>query len=225
MDMRSTWDAAARSGDPAAIGKPVPVDEQLEQVFSLLGAEARGDGLCLEVGCGVGRMTVELARRWPEVLAVDVSPAMLEIAARLELPNVRLALVSGERLDGVPGGCAATIVCYGVFQHLPRRRFVATYLRELARTLAPAGEAIVHLPVLRDGARSRVWRATRAAAIAAGAPLRRGFSASAAYRGARIGERELERALAGAALRVEARAELESYFPHAANVLLRLVHL
>lgn len=224
MSMRRTWDAAARSGSLEAIGLPGPVDEQVERIFGLLGAEPRGDGLCLEVGCGNGRMTQELARCWPEVLAVDVSPAMLELARRRGLPNVRFELVSGRRLDGVPDGRAATTVCYGVLQHLPRRRLVAASFTELARTLAPDGEAIVHLPVLAAGLRPRLWRAVRSLATVVRGRVSRDFRHSAAYRGARLTERELAAALARASLRVEARAELETYFGHAANVLLRLSH-
>jgi ubiquinone/menaquinone biosynthesis C-methylase UbiE len=222
--MRRTWDAAARSGDPAAIGKPVPVDEQVEELFSLLGRPARGDGLCLEIGCGNGRMTAELARRWPEVLAVDVSPEMLAQAERLGLANVWFQLVSGTRLDGVSDAIAQTLVCYGVLQHLPRRRLISTYLAEFARTLAPAGEAVVHLPVLREGSRARLWRLLRTSSTAVRGRVSRNFTAHAAYRGARLTQPELDRALRKAGLRVEARAERPSYFGHAANVLLLLVH-
>jgi SAM-dependent methyltransferase len=58
---------------------------------------ARG-GLCVEFGCGVGRVTEHLARRFEEVLALDISPGTLAICRhRLEqegVRNVRTELIS-----------------------------------------------------------------------------------------------------------------------------------
>ena len=44
----------------------------------------------LELGCGTGYFTRELARSGADVIAVDVSPELLEIAkANCSAPNVR----------------------------------------------------------------------------------------------------------------------------------------
>jgi len=220
--MRRTWDAAAGSGEARVLGTGESAERQVERILSLLGPAP--DGMCLEVGCGDGRMTVELARRFAGVLAVDVSPLMLERAAQRGLENVRLQRVSGLALDGVPDRCAAVVVCYGVLQHLPRKALVARLLAEVARTLAPDGKAVVHLPVLAPTVRARSWRLARAAAVSVRARLSRGFDQSPAYQGVRLTEAELRRALRRAGLRDRGRLDLPSYFPHAANVLLRLEH-
>lgn len=221
--MRRTWDAAARSGEARVLGTGEPADVQVERILGLLGDAAR-DGTCLEIGCGDGRMTVELARRFEHVLGIDVSPVMLERAELQRPANVRLQRVSGVRLDGVPDGLAAVVVCYGVVQHLPRRALVALYLEEIARTLAPGGRAVVHLPVLEPTAQARAWRLARTAAVAARSRLGSGFDRTSAYQGVRVTEAELQRMLRRAGLRAGARLELPSYFAHAANVLLRLEH-
>ncbi len=49
-------------------------------LFGRLGVDPRG-GVCVEVGCGPGD-TGALAERFDRVLALDVSPAMLEQAKR-----------------------------------------------------------------------------------------------------------------------------------------------
>ena len=43
------------------------------------------NGVCLELGCGVGRVTKHLARRFKKVIALDVSRGNLEIARQMAL--------------------------------------------------------------------------------------------------------------------------------------------
>ena len=105
MKMRATWDALAADPD-AYVGDPERGRSELQGLFERLGADPRG-GTCVEVGCGPGRMTAALAERFDRVVAVDVSPAMVERARTLVPdPNVDFRVVSGERLDGVESGVA-----------------------------------------------------------------------------------------------------------------------
>lgn len=199
--MRTTWDALAADPD-AFVGDPARGREELEALFGRLGADPRG-GTCVEVGCGPGRMTAGLAERFDRVLALDVSPAMLE-RARAALPDERVEfrVISGERLDGVEDASADALVCYLVLQHLPRRELVLRYLDEFARVLRPGGEAFVQLPVLEEGIRARVWRTLRSALVpmlSALGPTRR-----PEFRGSRLTRRELDDGLARARLRVVA---------------------
>ena len=148
---------------------------------------------------------------------------MLELARdAVSAPNVEFVLVSGRTLEPVADGAADALVCYLVLQHLPRRRLVAAYLREFARVLAPQGRAFVQLPVLGDGSRTRAWRLVRGLAV----PLlaaRGGIARRPAYRGYRLTESELARALAAAGLRVAARDESPaSPYRYAREVFLRL---
>jgi len=200
MKMRATWDALASDPD-VYVGDPERGRAELEALFGRLGADPRG-GTCVEVGCGPGRMTAALAERFDRVLALDVSPAMLEQArAAVPDPRVEFRAVSGERLDGVDDASADVLVCYLVLQHLPTRDAVRTYFSEFARVLAPSSEAFVQLPVLDDGPRPRAWRALRSALIpvtSLGPKRRREF------RGFRLTRGELDRGLARAGLRVVA---------------------
>jgi SAM-dependent methyltransferase len=221
--MRATWDAAAASDRrDAYVGDPATARAELEGLFGRLGDDPRG-GVCLEVGCGPGRMTPFLAERFDRVLAVDVSPAMLDAARRnLGAANVELRLVSGDELDSVEDAVADVLVCYLVLQHLPRRAVVLAHLREFGRVLAPEGRAFVQIPVLRRGIRPRSWRVLRRAALPVSA-LRGGVTRQSAYRGFRVTEGELERGLGEARLRVAARDESPtSPYRYALEVFLRL---
>jgi SAM-dependent methyltransferase len=221
--MRTTWDAAAASDRvDRYVGDPATAETELESLFSRLGDDPR-EGTCVEVGCGPGRMTGHLASRFDRVVAVDVSPGMLDRArVAVAAENVEFRLVSGSRLDSVEDGSARTLVCYLVLQHLPSRAVIESYLREFRRVLAPTGRAFVQLPVLDAGVRPHLWRAARSLALpltgSGGEVARR-----AEYRGFRLTRTELARALDAAGLRVTARDEAAtSPYRFAREVFVRL---
>jgi SAM-dependent methyltransferase len=65
------------------------------------------NGLCFELGCGVGRVTAHLARRFDRVIAADISPGNLRICAQrmqhLGLTNVKTELLrSPDEIDALP---------------------------------------------------------------------------------------------------------------------------
>jgi len=214
--MRATWDALASAETAVYVGDPARGEDELAGLFGRLGADPRG-GVCVEVGCGPGRMTAALAKRFEQVVAVDVSPAMVERArAAVTAPNVRFGVVSGERLDGIEAGVADVLVCYLVLQHLPRRSVVHGLLQEFARALAPSGEAFVQLPVLEPGARPLAWRAARTLAVPLVTRLSGRPDASAAFRGVRLTAGELDEGLRRSGLRVLGR--------DSRDVFLRLAH-
>ena len=224
--MRTTWDAAAASDHvDEFVGDPATARAELEGLFGRLGADPRG-GICVEVGCGPGRMTGVLAERFDRVVAVDVSEGMLERArSAVTAPNVDFRLVAGDRLETVEDVIADTLVCYLVLQHLPERRVVLRYLREFARVLSPGGSAFVQLPVMDDGIRPRMWRLARTVAVPVSAVFRREVTDRAAYRGTRLTEAELQAGLAAAGLRAAARDESsESPYRYAREMFLRLEH-
>jgi ubiquinone/menaquinone biosynthesis C-methylase UbiE len=167
-------------------------------------------------------MTGFLAERFDRVLALDVSPVMLERArAAVSAPNVEFVAVPGTSLQPVNDACADVLVCYLVLQHLPGRGAIAGYVREFGRVLAPDGRAFVQLPVLGPGLRPRLWRSGRRLAV----PLARGDEPETRpeYRGFRLTRPELARAVDAACLRVGARDESpDSPYRYASEVFLRL---
>ena len=215
--MRRTWDALAGGDTAVYVGDPATGASELAGLFGRLGADPRG-GTCVEVGCGPGRMTGALAERFDRVLALDVSPAMLEQArAHVTAANVTFLAVPGDRLEGVEDRSADAVVCYLVLQHLPSGEVVCAYLREFARVLAPQGEAYIQVPVLQ-GAAGRLRRALRTPLLR----LARRPEHGAAFRGFRLTRRELDRALADAGLRVLAEDEGPSAYSRSRDRFLRL---
>jgi 2-polyprenyl-3-methyl-5-hydroxy-6-metoxy-1,4-benzoquinol methylase len=108
----------------------------------------------LEIGCGVGRETVELARRGGQVLAIDLSPTLVEVArqrvagAGLEA-RVRFAAMPAERLSE-DGQHFDVVVGNGVLHHLDLPRFKECLPGLLTPgAVAQFTEPIAHNPLLR----------------------------------------------------------------------------
>lgn len=112
----------------------------------------------LDFGCGVGRLTVPLARRVARVVGCDVAPAMLELARHNAADaGITNALFTTE-LDGTFDLICSLIV----FQHIPVERGMAI-LERLIGMLAPGGVAVLHFTFRRPGsALKRIARRLRA---------------------------------------------------------------
>jgi ubiquinone/menaquinone biosynthesis C-methylase UbiE len=102
---------------------------------------------CVEVGCGAGRITRQLAGTFERVLAVDVSEGMIARAKRIAPNgNIEYALVSGLELPQ-SGDSATAVFSAHVLQHLNSYEDGLTYFREFHRVLSAGGTLMVHLPV------------------------------------------------------------------------------
>jgi methylase of polypeptide subunit release factors len=88
------WDAGAEVGNPAR-------SLQLDLVTSLVAAEYRAGSTILDLGAGSGQVEALLLAARPDarIVAVDASPAMLDLAKN------RLA-DAGDRIDFVVGDFA-----------------------------------------------------------------------------------------------------------------------
>jgi ubiquinone/menaquinone biosynthesis C-methylase UbiE len=95
----------------------------------------------LEIGCGIGRMTRELANIFGEVYATDVSAEMIKQArTRLEdWTNVHLYETNGLDLAELPSGHFDLVFSAYVFQHVPSAEVIRANLTEAYRVLKPGG--------------------------------------------------------------------------------------
>jgi len=93
----------------------------------------------LEIGCGAGRVTRALAGVFGEVHAVDVSGEMVTRAknALADRPNAHIYQNNGKDLSVIPGGSYDFAFSTIVFQHIPSREVIYSYVREVHRLLRP----------------------------------------------------------------------------------------
>ncbi len=104
---------------------------------------------CVEIGCGAGRITRQLADCYEAVTAIDVSPAQIELARGLlgaQAHRVTFALVKDPVIPVADAVCDGVFSCE-VFQHLDSQRAVFAYFREAHRVLVPGGTLCIQVPV------------------------------------------------------------------------------
>jgi SAM-dependent methyltransferase len=111
----------------------------------------------LDFGCGVGRLTIPLARSCGHVTGVDISQAMIDEARRncaaRKLENVSL-FTSEAFFAEEPAPTLDFIHSYIVFQHIPPG--AGMWLAEaLVRRLASGGVGALHFTYARRASRAR----------------------------------------------------------------------
>lgn len=89
----------------------------------------------LELGCGTGSFTRELARSGADIIAIDVSPELLGIAkANCSAPNVRYEIQNAYALT-YSDATFDSVVGSSILHHLE----IEEALREIYRVLKPGG--------------------------------------------------------------------------------------
>ena len=94
-----------------------------------------------ELGCGAGRMTRALARRFSAVTAIDISEEMQARAKGYlkDSSNVRWVLTDGVSLTDVESGSMDFVFSYLVLQHYPSAELISGSIQEMMRMLRPGG--------------------------------------------------------------------------------------
>ena len=116
-----------------------------DYVSALLGdLDATGPierGRALDHGCGTGRLTIPLSRRFEHVMALDVAPEMLAEAAANANGFGRGNIEFRQADDALSGttGSFDLIVSHLVLQHVPVKRGVGIFARLLDRVAAGGG--------------------------------------------------------------------------------------
>jgi len=118
--------------------------EVFEKEWKTYGLE---DDICLEIGCGAGRMTIPLTHSFQNVLAVDVSEEMVTYARqRVTAENLEFQVINGTSLPRGDNSITAVFSTH-VFQHFDSLEYADLYFAEIWRILKPGGTLMIHLPV------------------------------------------------------------------------------
>jgi len=152
--MREDWNERAR--DDAyyyvAFGRKGQQDDEffataadvvrgLEAELKRLPAADSGSRRALEIGCGPGRLMRPMSRNFGEIHGVDVSDEMVRLAAEKlkDVPHAFPTHTDGAGLALYRDEFFDFVYSYAVFQHIPSRDVVFSYLTEARRVLKPGG--------------------------------------------------------------------------------------
>ena len=104
-------------------------------------------GRTLDLGCGLGNLGIEAARKGARVVAVDASPtAIVRIVQASLAENLGIAAVLADVAAYRIAGSYDTIVAIGLLMFLQRAHALAL-LAEMQNHVAPGGVAIVNVLV------------------------------------------------------------------------------
>lgn len=110
------------------------------------GIDVKMDGRAMDFGCGAGRLSQALARRFSQVQGVDASPTMVQMAQKHNtLDNLSFVLNQRDDLQQLPASGYQFILSLIVLQHIPYPQSLQ-FIGEFVRLLAPGGVAVFQLP-------------------------------------------------------------------------------
>jgi len=137
---RKYWDAVAKDRD--RIAAEVYSDLDLEECLAAVEtgiAGAPAEGYVLEIGCGVGRLTIPLAERHPywQFIGADISPEMIR-EARRRVRGILYMTIRGRNLAMFEDSFFVAAYSMTTLQHLPREA-QREYVHEVYRVLKPGG--------------------------------------------------------------------------------------
>lgn len=150
-DVDSCFDARFRRilSDPEIDGCSDPA--KLEAIWDrrtdveiaqlLRGIPLAGDWVCVEIGCGIGRLMKPISARCRRIIGMDISPRMVAFAREYlrDVPNAEVLVNDGRSLPGPADASIDLVYAHLAFQHITRYDVVEDYLREVARVLRPGG--------------------------------------------------------------------------------------
>lgn len=105
------------------------------------------DRTVLDIGCGIGRLEVELASRVGAVHGIDVSMQMINVALRrcAPLSNVHLLKVTGRDLADYSDSSFDAVIAVDTFPYIKQSGapLVERYFAEAQRVLKPGGDFVI----------------------------------------------------------------------------------
>lgn len=222
--MKRYWDARARENAVWYVDTTCNYEDPDMGAFFATGArvveralleapvQPRGRALAVEIGSGLGRISLALSDHFDQVLGVDISAEMVGRAREL-VPNPRVRFEVGNGTDLMPVDASADfVITFTVLQHLPKAELIEGYLREAVRVLKPGGVLAAQWNNLPHPAlwkaRAAWWRARNRI----GGPFALDARIEPQFTGTRLPLRRVVAALSGTGATVVGTAELGTLF-------------
>ncbi|HAT60864.1 MAG TPA: hypothetical protein DCS60_08860 [Opitutae bacterium] len=122
------------------------VIDDLESRLKGLGLDLAGHR-AIDFGCGVGRLTFPLGRRFKSCCGIDISQSMVDFAeSRANRgPNCQFLVNASPSLPAIDDASVDFVYSAIVFQHIAPR-FTRQYLKSFAQKLKPGGLLVFQLP-------------------------------------------------------------------------------
>lgn len=118
----------------------------IEKRLAVLGIPLQGE-TALDFGCGVGRLSFALSRRFDSCIGIDIAPSMIDFAQQnAGRGNVCTFILNTEsNLNCLHETSLDFAYSDIVFQHIPPR-YAKQYFIEIANRLKPGGHFVFQLP-------------------------------------------------------------------------------
>jgi SAM-dependent methyltransferase len=125
------------------LNPPADTPYGLEYAFHLLG-DVQGKTV-LDLGCGTGENIIPLIERGARVIAIDISPDLVEIAKqRISNANLEASISAGDACHtGLPDESVDIIFCMALIHHLD----IEVVREEMWRILRKGGAIILREPI------------------------------------------------------------------------------
>tara|TARA_B100001750_G_C15485166_1_gene587837 strand:+ start:308 stop:1195 length:888 start_codon:yes stop_codon:yes gene_type:complete len=93
----------------------------------------------LEIGCGIGRLLIPMSNIFQNVVGIDISPEMVRIGKEKtqEISNCEIVENNGSDLSLFSDNYFDFCYSFIVFQHIPEKKIVEEYIKEVSRVLKP----------------------------------------------------------------------------------------
>ena len=140
-----------RASDSAAMEEFFESGRKLVgEILNEVADQVSGRDLAIEIGCGVGRLLIPMARQFTQVIGVDIAPTMLaklrSNCQRLGVQNAR-GMLTDEPWD--QGRQADFAYSWLVFQHIVDFPTIERSVRQLTAALKCGGVALLQFDTRR----------------------------------------------------------------------------
>jgi ubiquinone/menaquinone biosynthesis C-methylase UbiE len=149
VKMRELWDKKAKINAEGEVWRERDsnwnkrVEECLKNVLEPFTELLNKEIIILDLGCGMGRLSLPIAQRYPNVkiVGIDISPEMIKIAKQnsKDLKNIRYKVNDGISISEIDDNCIDLVYSIVTFQHIPNQVFQG-YIKEISRILRKSGK-------------------------------------------------------------------------------------